>query len=255
MRYEPDELVIRSGLIFRNVRHIPYARVQNLDAVQNVFHRALGVVDVRIETGGGAEPEARLSVLPAADLEEMRARVFAGRARAGGERGAGRRRRRGRSRPAGGGQVRELLHLSLRELLLWFPREQGHGPRRRRVWCALGVGPDELGMERFFVGTVDVRGLAREVGAFLLGRAPLPAGRLVLALGGLAMFLILVRVVSMAWALLRLHDFRLTRIGDDLRVTYGFFTRVAATIPLRRVQTVTIRQGWLHRALAGRPSG
>ena len=42
IRYEPDELVIRSGLLFRNVRHIPYARVQNLDAVQNVFHRALG---------------------------------------------------------------------------------------------------------------------------------------------------------------------------------------------------------------------
>ena len=80
IRYEPDELVIRSGLLFRNVRHIPYARVQNLDAVQNVFHRALGVVDVRIETGSGSEPEARLSVLPAADLDAMRARVFAGRA-------------------------------------------------------------------------------------------------------------------------------------------------------------------------------
>jgi putative membrane protein len=68
----------------------------------------------------------------------------------------------------------------------------------------------------------------------------------------------------MAWAVLRLYDFRLTRVGDDLRVTYGFFTRVAATIPLRRVQTVTVRRGWLHRALglasirvatAGGPAG
>jgi putative membrane protein len=100
-----------------------------------------------------------------------------------------------------------------------------------------------------FERTVDARGLFREVGAFLLGRGPLPAGRLALALGGLAAFLVLVRLVSMAWALLRLHDFRLTRTGDDLRVTYGFFTRVAATIPLRRVQTVTTRRGWLHRAL------
>src|SRR5688572_19845979 len=36
LRYEGTELVIRSGLFFRNVRHVPYARIQNLDAVQNI---------------------------------------------------------------------------------------------------------------------------------------------------------------------------------------------------------------------------
>ena len=56
--------MIRSGILFRNVRHLPYARIQNLDAVQNVFHRAFGMADVRVGTGGGAEPEARMSVLP-----------------------------------------------------------------------------------------------------------------------------------------------------------------------------------------------
>jgi putative membrane protein len=54
MQYEPDQLVIRSGILFKNVRHLPYARIQNLDAVQNVFHRAFGVADVRVETGGGS---------------------------------------------------------------------------------------------------------------------------------------------------------------------------------------------------------
>src|SRR5688500_10118440 len=42
-RYEERELVIRTGLIFRNERHIPYARVQNINAVQNVLHRLLNV--------------------------------------------------------------------------------------------------------------------------------------------------------------------------------------------------------------------
>ena len=60
---------------------------------------------------------------------------------------------------------------------------------------------------------------------------PLPAAAWRWRSAGLAAFLVLVRLVSMAWAALRLHGFRLTRIGDDLRVTYGFFTRVAATIP------------------------
>src|SRR5262245_36644671 len=33
LRYEGTELVISSGILFRNERHVPYARIQNLDAV------------------------------------------------------------------------------------------------------------------------------------------------------------------------------------------------------------------------------
>jgi putative membrane protein len=51
----------------------------------------------------------------------------------------------------------------------------------------------------------------------------------------------------MAWSGVRLHDFRLSRVGDDLRTEYGLLTRVTATIPLRRVQTLTIRQAPLQR--------
>src|SRR5690606_27317519 len=45
----------------------------------------------------------------------------------------------------------------------------------------------------------------------------------------------------------RLYGFRLERIGDDLHTGYGLFTRVSATIPLRRIQTVIVREGLLHR--------
>ena len=80
LRYDPRELVIRSGLLFRNERHVPFAKIQNLDAVQNAFHRLFGVVEIRVQTGGGKDDEARLSVLPIAAFEEMRQRVFEGRA-------------------------------------------------------------------------------------------------------------------------------------------------------------------------------
>jgi putative membrane protein len=76
-RYDANELVIRSGLIFRKERHIPYARIQNVDAVQRLLHRLLHVVEVRVQTGAGDEPEATMSVLPFAAFEEMRERVFA----------------------------------------------------------------------------------------------------------------------------------------------------------------------------------
>ena len=81
-RYDEHELVIRTGLLFRNERHVPYARIQNVDGVQTVFHRLLKVVDVKVQTAGGNEPEATMSVLPVAAFEEMRQRVFEGRRQA-----------------------------------------------------------------------------------------------------------------------------------------------------------------------------
>src|SRR5688572_7191071 len=70
------ELVIRSGLLFKNERHVPYSRVQNVDAVQNAVHRLCGVVDVRVDTGSGAEPDATLSVVSWPAYEEIRRRVL-----------------------------------------------------------------------------------------------------------------------------------------------------------------------------------
>ena len=84
-RYEERELAMRWGLVFRKERHIPYTRIQNLDAAQNPFHRLFGVATVRLETGGGDEPEARMSVLPLGAFDEMRRRVFEARAEAAAE--------------------------------------------------------------------------------------------------------------------------------------------------------------------------
>jgi putative membrane protein len=115
LHYEGTELVIRSGIIFRNERHVPYLRIQNLDAVRNVAHRLLGVAEVRIETGGGQAPEATISVLHETVVEEMRRRIFDGRARAN----------RGDAEQPDEAQPtvatvdsRTLLHLPMRELLL-----------------------------------------------------------------------------------------------------------------------------------------
>ena len=56
-----------------------------------------------------------------------------------------------------------------------------------------------------------------------------------------------IRVLSMCWSLIRLWGFRLHRTSDDLGTEFGLVTRVMATIPLRRIQTVTVRESPLHR--------
>jgi putative membrane protein len=251
IRYEGSDLVIRSGILFRSVRHVPYARIQNLDAVQNVFHRLLRVVEVRVETGGGTEPEARISVLPAAAFDEMRRRVFEGRQTDGGAVAGTAVAQAVSSRPV----ERTLLHLSLRELLLLGLLENKGfvviGAAYGIAW-ELGV-LDRLFGPMFGDGSY-IREAARTgvVGAVAGGMAG--AGRaLAILAGGVALLLVVVRMISIAWAAVRLYGFHLTRTGDDLHARFGLVTRVATTIPLQRVQTVTIGDGPLYR-LARRAS-
>jgi putative membrane protein len=233
LHYEGSELVIRSGIIFRNERHIPYARIQNLDAVQNVFHRLLRVIEVRVETGAGSEPEATISVLPASALDEMRRRVFPHQFVA-------------EESPREAPQV--LLAMPLSELLL-------HGFLVNRGMVVIGALYGllwEIGLLGRFsdpvLGDEDARnGAVRELMETVASGRTLTLTEIGLAAGGVLLFLIIVRLLSMVWAVIKLYGFQLTRVGEDLRIDFGLLTRVTATIPVRRIQSMTIREGPLYR--------
>ena len=255
-RYDDNELVIRHGIIFRNQRHVPYDRIQNIDAIQNVLHRLLHVVEVRIQTGGGAEPEATLSVLALDDLDEMRRRVFgltaATHARprvepvldAAAETDAG-----PGAEPAPAVAARVLLHLPPRELALY-------GVIENRglfiIAAALGLASEFASMPRLLervVGEQAGRGFFRSAARTIFESGG-PSTRVVLVgLAALLVFLLISRVFSIVWAFVRLHGFTVVQTGEDLRTEYGLLTRVVLTVPRRRIQTVTIRQTPLHRWL------
>jgi putative membrane protein len=239
-RFDPGELVITSGLIFRNERHVPYGRIQNIDAVQNVLHRLLRVVEVRVETGGGDEPEARMRVLPLAALEEMREQVYAGR-QASASTGVV---EETRAQP----ERRVLLALGLRELLLaGFIDSKGLiivGAAFGLLW-ELGLFDPTIA---FVLGeNATGRGAMRQAVRALSGGGVPSVGRIAILALAFAAFVLVIRLLSMCWSVIRLWGFRLDRIGDDLRAEFGLITRVMATIPIRRVQTVTVRESPLHR--------
>jgi putative membrane protein len=251
VQYEGGELVIRSGLLFRNERHVPYGRIQNLDATRTVMHRLLGVAEVRIETGGGKEPEARISVLHMPVFEDMRRRVLEGRARAG--LAAAPASELPEAVPAAAVEPQTLLHLPLRELLLLGLLEN----RGVLIIGAIYGGLWETGLqglvwERVTSGLY-APGLLRDAGRRLgEGQLP-PLWQIGVMAGGLLGLILLTRLLSMAWFAVKLHGFRLTRVGGDLRNEYGLLTRMTTTIPLGRVQTLTLRETPLQR-LAGRMS-
>lgn len=235
-RFDPTELVIRSGFIFRRVRHIPYDRVQNVDAVQNVLHRLLGVIEVKVETGGGNETEAFLRVVSRDALDEIRARIFAGRSTPAAE-------------TVEAPQPPDvLLALTPRETFL-FGLVHGRG---MIVLGAMFGLLWEFGLmdtldDRFFGKDSPGAGVFRSILLAVFDDAPFPFLQVVVSLAGFVLLLGILRVASAGWTALTYYGFKLTRSGDDLRSEYGFFTRVTSTIPVRRIQKLTIREGPWHR--------
>lgn len=241
-------LVVHEGLFFRTHRTIDYARIENVDTERGLLHRLLDVAEVRVETSTGGKPEAHIRVLALKDVQAMRERIFARReARASGAAGgAG---ETGNVPPDAPEAAPEetLLHLPPGELVR-FGLIDNRG--LFVVAAAFGAlaqsgfldpnrndrddGPGGPSLPRVPSGLLDLLGD---------GVVALP----VLIIGAFVALVIALRGLSIAVALVTLHDFRLTRRGDDLRTRYGLLTEVSATLRRRRIQAVHQTATLLHR--------
>jgi len=303
--FDEQEFVLRGGVLFKSVRHVPYARIQSVDVEQGPLHRLFGVYEVALQTGGGAEPEARLRVIDGAALAALRERVarraaavaLAGAALAaaqdvargdprrdapgdapsgtpndspgdtpGDTSGAAPRAATDTTRPvvepspaasaataaAARGVRVAVLELRPRDLALAGLLEgRGmlvFGALLGVVWeiDALG-GRVEEQLEAWTGAELSLRSLlGRVFGAAEEG--PLAfAESFGFGLLAFAGFLVVLRFGSMLWFMARMWNFRLVRDGRELRSEFGSFTRVSATIPLARVQSVTVIESPLQR--------
>lgn len=67
-RLDPEELRIASGILSRNVRSIPYERIQDVNLEQGLLARMLGMARIRLETGSSGSGDE--GVLDSVDLAE-----------------------------------------------------------------------------------------------------------------------------------------------------------------------------------------
>jgi putative membrane protein len=206
-----DTLDIRSGVLSRREREIPYERVQNVDVAQTVVQRALDIAAVRIETAGGSGSEAHLRYVGRAEADRLQNEVS--------------RRKRPTADEDEPDRGTHLFTLSEREHLV------------------LGVVSADLRL----LGLLTV-GLS--VFAPRLARGVAPQYDLVSLFGpGVAVAAIAgFWVLSGLLQILRYYGFTLTRREDELRYERGLLQRYTGTIPLPKVQTVTLRENVLARA-------
>ena len=227
-------LVVRSGLFTRNLRVIPFVRIQNVAVHQTVLHRLFGVAEVRLESAGSKEHEAQMRVLKLADAMALETLV----------------RRRGDS-PAEAAEERvdTLLRLSPLEVLrLGLVSNGGLVLAGAGLAAAMQMLPDVN-------GRIPERALRRGANWLLgqLGGYQLDAlGYVLLAAGAIAFVAAALKLLSVTLALLRYYGFELSEQGRQLTAERGLLGRWRTTVPRRRIQAWMLEEGLLHRLVKRR---
>lgn len=239
-RIDGDRLVVRSGLLERSLRVIPFARIHNVAVQQSLLHRVFGVAEVRLESAGGTRPEAEMRVLRLDDALALEALV----------------RRRSAAVAAGtvagdgtavepDADAHTLLQMPLGEVLrLGLVSNRG----------MLVVGAAFAAVSQFSpkLLTTLMQGVGKGVfgyaGSHLSGPVDYALGAIVFV----AACVVVLRLFSIAIALLQYHGFRLSEHGRRLTVERGLLARWRTSASRRRIQAWTLREGVLHRWLKRR---
>ncbi|MEM8995974.1 MAG: PH domain-containing protein, partial [Acidobacteriota bacterium] len=250
---EGDELQIRQGLLTRTERNIPLQRIQNLDLVESLLHRYFGVAEVRLETASGGKPEAVIKVLTHRQISALRYFLDL---RRGGADGAAAASAAATTGSAAAGAT-ERPRTDQPPLLVQSPKDLTIlGLLSNRGMLVVAAAAGLLQQAGVFDDPARFAGLGGWLPAVLPdgvnGFDPtawtIGLGRVVLlSLLAVVAFLVATRLLSVAWMLFTLFGFTLRRRGKDFSTSYGLLTRVTATLPLRRLQLLSIYRPYLAR--------
>ena len=242
------QLTVTSGIFFRRVRTVPVERIQNIDLVQNVLHRIFGVAEVRVETASGTEPEATLRVLSLKDVEKLRSLIFRGAAAATNDADID-----GETidQVTGGvtsaaGQVSGVASLEqpaateqLHRISLGMLLKAGLASNRGSVLIGVLIGLYfQFDLDRQFSFKQLEELLPHGLSTFQQG---------LIAVLGAIVVLACLRIFGIVWYILRFFGYKLTRSGNDLRISCGLFTKVSATVPRNRIQFISIHRNLFMR--------
>ncbi|ELY88541.1 PH domain-containing protein [Natrinema altunense] len=227
-RYEltDDTFDVTSGVLARRDRELPLGRVQNVDIRQNVLVRVLGIAAVHIETAGGGQTEVSLQYVDEDEARRLRRQL-----------------RDGVSTDASdtdetGTAVRDTDAASAGDETVLFEIR----PHELAILSVFTIDPGASllgGIALSFASGFDPVAL---VPANRLGGLPGPETGLIAIAWGLLLFVLAAWLISAALTFTRYYGFRLTRVGDELYYERGLLQRYSGTIPLEKIQTLTITE-------------
>ncbi len=231
-----DTFDITSGVISRRQREIPYGRIQNVDISRNVLQRLLGISSVSLETAGGSSTEGSIQYVTADEATRLQTEIRSLKKRASEparresetDSAVDKGDKTDRARPADVDSIDDE-----EELYAISPTELG-------LVGALSFDPRLIGLI-VFLGSGSLPVLFEYVP--LIDAIALAGSALVLV----ALLLVVSWLLGVVSAVTNYYGFRLTRAGDELRYERGLFRRYSGSIPLEKVQTLSIEDNPLKR--------
>jgi putative membrane protein len=221
-RYEltADTFDVASGVVSRRDREVPLRRIQNVDIRQTVLSRALGLAAVHVETAGGGQTEVSLQYVDEDEARRLRRRL-----------------RRGESAETDEIADDATAEDEDDEEELLFEIQ----PRELLILSVFTIDPGASllgGLALSFVSGFDPTTLIPV--DFVEGLGP---GSGVVALAwAVLLFLFAAWIVSAVLTFNRYYGFRLTRVDDELYYERGLVQRYSGTIPLEKVQALTVTE-------------
>jgi putative membrane protein len=206
---EDGSIRINQGVIRRKEREVPSRRIQNIDVKKNIVHRALGLARVDLETAGGGTTEASLRYVKESQVDEIRQKL-----------------RESDQEPENENERDFLYRITGKQLGLLGTVSLN--------WRTISLMLGYFGIA------------ATTAGAVLESTEINPVLVVSVLLVSVAVFGIAVNLFTVYT---RYYGFRLWEEEDVLRYERGLFNRVEGSIPLDKVQTISIEENPLKRLL------
>ncbi|MFD1706961.1 PH domain-containing protein [Siminovitchia sediminis] len=217
-RVEDYELRIEQGLFVRKKRYIPFERIQSLDLSESLFHRPFGLVKVKVETAGssGDQAEAELTAIHKEDAAALQKLIADAKNKIPSDAGES-----VEIQPEG-----TLIYRITARQLLFLATTSGRAGVVISAFLAFVFQFDELiPYEKMFAEMQELI----KLGVLFIASI-------------IFLVLVIAWILSVIIAFLKYNDFTVRKLKDELIITRGLLEKRTTTVPLHRIQAVTITE-------------
>jgi putative membrane protein len=213
------ELQVRKGWLKKEVLSIPLERIQSVEIEEDLLHRALNLVKLRIDTAGSARTEAKIDALRRPMAEALRDALLQNSISTDG------------SQPAAIPQAAPVLHLSAYDLM--------------RLSLTANHLEAFVLLLTFSWGLYDdLRPLAER---FFPGRAEIAAAGFKMLLVLAIFVLVITFLYSALRMMMRFFDYRVLQDDKGFSLRFGLIDRRQRLVPFEKIQYLEWRASWLRR--------
>jgi putative membrane protein len=236
-----SEIIIKSGVFSRKQRNIPIERVQNINVKQDLIQRILGIARIQIETAGDITAEGTLEFVKLKDADDINRiirtyqknlisnekPIVESQSEGYFESKFGRKSET--YNPSESGNV--LFEMSRKDLLIYGMI------RLRPLFLIYGIWAMSYITQYQKLNDIVTGYLEETVNSI----ADVPLHYLIpIIILFVLLSVIISWLIDICWTFAQFYGFRLIQDGNKLFASYGLFSKYSITIPLKKLQQITI---------------